>query len=175
MQHQKGFSLVELMVTIAILAIIISIAIPSFSNWVKNTRLSGAAEQIQSTFSYAKSESIKRNKGTCLLISNPNTDTWSLKITSDCTDSTVLQEITSSDYNKTIRLTLDAASKINKTRFDPRSQRPGFDNNNGTIKTTQSLYLGIDNYKLKIELSPAGLITICNSGTKNISGYAVCA
>lgn len=60
---QAGFTLIELMVTIAILAIISMIAAPSFTPLMERWRVRGAAEELQSTIYYARSEAIKRGGG----------------------------------------------------------------------------------------------------------------
>ncbi len=56
----KGFTLVELMVTIAIAAIVLGIAIPSFSAIIRSNRLTTHANELMTTLNFAKSEAIKR-------------------------------------------------------------------------------------------------------------------
>lgn len=62
MRTVKGFTLVELMVTIAVLAIILSLAVPAFQNIVVSTRLNTVANEIADVMSYARSEAVKRNR-----------------------------------------------------------------------------------------------------------------
>lgn len=56
-----GFSLVELMVGIAILAVTMTLAIPSYSVWMQNTRIRTAAESIQNGLQLARAEAVQRN------------------------------------------------------------------------------------------------------------------
>jgi len=42
-----GFSLVELMIGIAILGILLALGVPSYTAWIQNTRIRNAAESIQ--------------------------------------------------------------------------------------------------------------------------------
>lgn len=56
-----GFTLVELMFAIAIAAILISLAVPSFQNLLDRKRLVGAAESLYSHLQFAKSEAIKQS------------------------------------------------------------------------------------------------------------------
>ncbi len=61
MRKNSGFTLTELMVTIAVAAILASLAIPNFIAWLPNYRLRSGAEEIQSTLQFARVTAIKRN------------------------------------------------------------------------------------------------------------------
>jgi type IV fimbrial biogenesis protein FimT len=57
----SGFSLVELMVVIALLGIIATYAISSYQAWIQNTRIRTAAESIQGGIQLARAEAVSRN------------------------------------------------------------------------------------------------------------------
>lgn len=57
----RGVTLVELMVVIAVMAILVVIAIPSFSNASLSSKLNSIANEFVASAQLARSEAIKRN------------------------------------------------------------------------------------------------------------------
>ena len=68
MSLQRGFTLIELMVTVAILAIVLVIAVPSFEATVNANRLMSAANEMVNSLQTTRMEAIRRNEhaGMCL-------------------------------------------------------------------------------------------------------------
>ena len=56
---QQGFTAIELMVTVSIVALLMALAAPSFTPLIESWRVRQATEQLQSTLHYARSEAIK--------------------------------------------------------------------------------------------------------------------
>lgn len=57
-----GFTLVELMLVIAVLAVIVSIGAPSFSTLIKNYRLSSATNDVVGALHFARAEAVRRGR-----------------------------------------------------------------------------------------------------------------
>ena len=57
----QGFSLIELMVGIAVMAILFGIAMPSFKTMLKNTQIRNAAESVTNGLQMARAEAVARN------------------------------------------------------------------------------------------------------------------
>lgn len=58
--HSGGFTAIELMVVVSIISVLMALAAPSFAPLIEGWRVKQAAEQLQSTWHYARSEAIKR-------------------------------------------------------------------------------------------------------------------
>jgi type IV fimbrial biogenesis protein FimT len=57
---QFGFTLVELMVSVALVGILLTLAVPSFRELILNQYVRGGASDLQTALYFARSEAIKR-------------------------------------------------------------------------------------------------------------------
>jgi type IV fimbrial biogenesis protein FimT len=62
LEHSPGFTLMELMVTIAIAGILLGVAIPSFTSIISNNRLTTYTNELVTALNLARSEAIKRGQ-----------------------------------------------------------------------------------------------------------------
>jgi type IV fimbrial biogenesis protein FimT len=70
---QSGFSLLELMVALAIVAILAAIAFPSFTTMISDNRMLTSAQDITNSLQFARSEAIKRGTAVTLCPSTNGT------------------------------------------------------------------------------------------------------
>lgn len=59
--HQRGFTIVELLVALTIVAILAAVAAPSFTSVVNNNRLAAQSNELLSAIQYARTEAIRTN------------------------------------------------------------------------------------------------------------------
>jgi len=92
-QIQQGFTLIELMVTIAVLGILLAIAVPSFMDAVLGSKLSSAANSLVANAYLARGEAIKRNGVVqlCAGSSCPGSGGWEQGWIVRAADGTVIQ------------------------------------------------------------------------------------
>ena len=69
----SGFTLIELMVTIAVLAIIVSIAAPNISTQLANQRVKSTTATLENALKEAKAESIIRRQNVTVTYNNTST------------------------------------------------------------------------------------------------------
>ncbi len=58
----RGFTIVELMVTIALLAILLGLAMPSFTTWIRNAQVRTVSDVLQNGLRLAQAEAIRRHR-----------------------------------------------------------------------------------------------------------------
>ena len=85
--RSKGFTLIELMLTVAIAAILLAVAVPALTNLMIKNQLSGQIQTLQGTINFARSEAIKRGRhvsicksidqSTCCQVSGSTCTDWS--------------------------------------------------------------------------------------------------
>jgi len=56
-----GFTLIEVMITIAVVAIVLTLGLPSYRTWIQNTQIRTAAESALAGLQLARAEALKRN------------------------------------------------------------------------------------------------------------------
>jgi len=67
---QRGISMIEVMVAVAILAIVIGIGTPSLTSWVQNTQVRATAESLLSAIQLARAEAVRQNLRAQLLLTD---------------------------------------------------------------------------------------------------------
>jgi type IV fimbrial biogenesis protein FimT len=59
--RQRGVTLVELIIAIAVLAALLAMGVPAFTEWIQNTQCRTAAESILNGLQTARAEAVRRN------------------------------------------------------------------------------------------------------------------
>ncbi len=78
MKKLRGFTLIEAMVVLALAAIIVSVAVPSFQTLIQNNRLVTQANEFVSSLNLTRSEAVKRGVIVTMGAANPanNANEW---------------------------------------------------------------------------------------------------
>ena len=74
-QLERGFSLMEVMIVVVILAVIAAIAMPNFLNTVQNARIGTTADSVRDAVMVGRTEAIRR--GAPVTLSGTGSPAWS--------------------------------------------------------------------------------------------------
>lgn len=167
--RQSGFTLVELLVTLSVLAILVALAAPAMGQYLERTRLRLATEQL--------SQELKRARNHALVFQQPVffsvrsvtphrwcTD-WSTQTDCDCFSTATAcdarqhqSRMTSTDFR---HIALQVPGARHGLRFSPVR---------GTASAT-SILLDSENYQTRIIVSPLGRVRTCSP---DLGGYRPC-
>ena len=82
----SGFTLVELMITLAVLSILLVIGVPQFSNSTANSRLTTAINNLSGDLAFARTEAVKRSVTVTVTAVNPADWAGGWRVTANATD-----------------------------------------------------------------------------------------
>ncbi len=76
LKAERGFTLLELFISMAILAILVGLALPSFRSTIRNTNVSNYTNDLVTSLATARSEAVRRGRPVAV-VSASNTADWS--------------------------------------------------------------------------------------------------
>lgn len=173
---QRGVTIFELMVTLIVAAILLSIAVPSFSNLFDKNRVKGAAEELSAQIQFARSQAIARNSDVVVDVMVDGDD-WCVGLDEDlsddcdcvdtpaqCTIDGVQRVTESAKFNGVTLPTGDADITFEGTR--------GLPVGGGT--TTFGLQSS-EGKRIGLAVNPIGRVALCSpSGAQNLWEYPTC-
>jgi len=78
-RRQRGVSIVEAAIVMAVLAILLAGALPSAQEWLANSRIRSAAESMLAGLQMARAEALKRNVAVEFVLDGSSTSGWTVR------------------------------------------------------------------------------------------------
>lgn len=156
----KGFTLVELMVVIAVVAVLLTIAAPSYQKLIERNRLKEASQAFKSDLQFARMEAIKRSENVFFERTDGDNGAWCYGIGTrpelvacDCAQA----DETADDYCEIKRVLginypIVSLAAGGTTVFDPRR---GTSAEIGSVLTTE-------HYAAQVRVNDAGRVDVCD-------------
>ncbi|CAN5670365.1 N/A [soil metagenome] len=173
-RHQRGFTLVEAAVVVAITGIIASTAAPALQGFIETRRLEGAATQLATDIQFVRTEAVARNTpvrmsfraidaGSCYVIHTGAVDACECAATGPA--------VCAGDARQIKTVFLPAAghvlvqSNVRSVLFDPLH---GTSTPTGTLRMTDA-----HNHIVQHVINVMGRVRSCSPGAE-VSGYRAC-
>lgn len=151
-RRPRGLTLIELMIGLAVCAVLMSLAVPSFAAYLQRQRLKAAAQGLELDLREARFESAQRGVPLHLTFSPGANWCYAVTTSSDC-DCRVQQPCRIKSVRAADRRGVQFA-EFHPTRFDPTS---GSAELTGTAAVLQSA----GGERARVSLSPAGRPSLC--------------
>jgi type IV fimbrial biogenesis protein FimT len=171
---QRGFTIIEIMISLTVLAVLITLGAPGFADWIQAQRIRSSAEAITNGMQVARGEAIRQNLAVSLGLEPPTT-AWTVcpSTVSPCDSTTpagsFIQNKSAQEGSGSTNVSATPAGAILVT-FSPLGNV--IDNPDGSARLTQVDVTPSDPTEcsaaggskrcLRVVVSPAGSIRMCD-------------
>lgn len=163
--RDRGFTLVELLIALALMGILLAMAMPSYRTWIQNTRIRTTAESLLNGLQLARNEALRRNANVEFVLNGANSG-WDVKcvaISPGCPDTDTIHKRTAGEgSSSSITITASNGGTIRFNSFGRMySPVPGvgtrisFDIDNSLLSTT-------DSRDLRVTVDTGGNVRMCD-------------
>ncbi len=160
----RGFSLIELMIVLAIIMILTLLAIPNFTTWLQNSRTRSVAESLQNGLRFAQGEAARLSRLTTFATSGTG---WTVTYTQLASDTLAATLQTAADGNlENVTITASPTTSA-AIQFNSLGRASGASTSAGAFSalTADATYLirnSLGTRQLKVIVSPGGKVRMCD-------------
>ena len=169
-RRPRGLTLPELLVTLALVGVLVSAAVPALQQQIRDARLRGAAQAAADALHATRAEAIRRNRPLALAVCGSGPAAWCLSpCAADACDcgggcasaGAVVPAVDAADYPGT---------ELAEVRFG-RSRAARFSPLRGLARAGHLLFRSPGGRSLAVVVSPLGRVRLCSD---DFPGYPPC-
>lgn len=175
-KHSRGFTLIELMIVVALVAVVLTLVAPSFRNSIARNKVEGIAGELNTDLQYARSEAVTRNAAIGVFVGTNCYTVYTMGTTdaSACatlgTGATAIKSV-SIDAGST---SLSFASNNSKAflQFEPvrgMATNTAGEDHSGTVTVSTT----VGGWQLRADVTQFGRVKLC-SPSGSFMGYQSC-
>lgn len=174
--RRQGFTLIEVLITLAIVGVVLMLGLPGITEWMQNAQIRTAAESLQSGLQVARTEAVRRNTHVEFVLGNPGNSGgtgWTVRTVNPAAD---VQSVPDGVGSRNVVLTASPAGATTvtfngfgriptapaaTTNADGSEFLTQIDLDNASLSTTASR-------ELRIVISGGGEIRMCDPNVTDV-------
>jgi prepilin-type N-terminal cleavage/methylation domain-containing protein len=164
---RTGFTLLEMLTSIMIVAILAIASVPLFTSFMQNYRLSAAADGLYYSLQYARSEAVKRNTNVYVSFTSGNQWCYGINTGSACNCNVAANcNLGVQTYSTSTQMTLSVSGLTSGSMY--------FEGTHGSVNAAGSVTFtqyGQTSPLITLSIGRLGGLKVCSTG---ISRYAAC-
>lgn len=161
LRGQRGFSLVELMVTVAVLAVLMTLVAPLGLDWIANSRIRTASESMLAGLQLARAEAVRRNTPVAFVLESGSGAGWTVQMARSGEE---IQARSGGEGTAQVAVTVTPAS-ADRISFDGLGRRTANADASAPIETISldsTTLPAASSRDLRLQLGLGGQITLCD-------------
>ena len=177
----RGFTMIELMIVVAVIAVAVALAAPSFRGLLAKKRIEGVASELATDLQYARSEAVSRNAtvrvtfgtGCYLLTAQPDgsSPASTCSQTSGPTLGAGAVNIKHVQLQSGATASLSPNASLTYIEFDPVRGIASFSTGSGSGSVNINSSIG--SWQLRANVTAVGSMSLCTPGG-TVTGYVSC-
>lgn len=168
--RERGLTLIELLITIIVLAIVAAYGVPNMTGFFEKQRVSGAAHSFLSDIQFARAESIKQNKAVQIEF---NAAQWCYGIDDDTASACSCTTATSTDCTVNGNSYFTSGNDYPNVAASTGITTITFDPVRGTLSPLGTVSFSSGNYSVNVIWGQIGRARLCATAG-NSWGYDAC-
>ncbi len=114
-ERQRGVTLIELMIAMAIFALLLGFGVPSYRDWIQSSQIRTAAQSILDGLQLARTEAVRRNSSVQFQLTSLPATSWTVQ---DVNAAQVIQSRAGTEGTPNAQASLNPTAGTNPVTFN---------------------------------------------------------